>query len=40
MPFSQFNALPAKGTPVASFEDEDEAWKEVVNKIEMLLAGA
>ncbi len=32
-PFGKFNALPAKGTPISSFDDEDEAWKEVVQKI-------
>lgn len=36
-PFGKFNALPAKGKPVSSFENEDEAWREVVKKIEMLL---
>lgn len=36
-PFGKYNALPAKGKPVSSFENEDEAWREVVKKMEMLL---
>lgn len=37
-PFGKYNALPGKGKPIASYEDGDGAWKEVVNKIETLLA--
>ncbi len=36
-PFGKFNALPEKGKPVSAFEKEDDAWKEVVQKIEALL---
>lgn len=32
-PFGKFNALPAKGTPIATAPSADAAWKEVVERI-------
>lgn len=37
MPFSKLNVLPAKGKPVKSYDDRDEAWLEVVKGIERVL---
>ena len=32
-PFGKFNALPTKGTPIATAPNADAAWKEVVERI-------
>ncbi|HAA23169.1 MAG TPA: hypothetical protein DCP28_32045 [Cytophagales bacterium] len=38
-PFLQdLNAIPSKGTPISSYEDLDEAWNEVVNKIKEVVS--
>ncbi len=35
-PFARFNALPEKGKPVTKWEDQDEAWNVVVERIKVL----
>jgi hypothetical protein len=36
-PFAKYTALPAKGKPIASWSDPDEAWKEVTGRIRRLV---
>ena len=35
--FAKYNVLPAKGKTIKSWEDQDEAWLEVVNGIKKLI---
>jgi len=36
-PFSKLNALPSKGKPISKFDDENEAWTEVLQGIKKLI---
>ncbi|MCK6691573.1 MAG: TIR domain-containing protein [Thermoanaerobaculia bacterium] len=36
-PFARFAALPAKGQPVSKWENRDEAWQQVVEKIKSVV---
>jgi len=35
-PFARFNALPEKGKPITKWDDADEAWQAVVERIKLL----
>ncbi len=37
MAFSKLNGLPAKGIPVSSYEDRDEAWVKIVQRLKEII---